>query len=229
MAERYASWASPTSPRGAVDSAEVDAVATEADAAAERQGSPLRQPRSESAPRQRRRRARQRHRPGGAERPSRTRRQRRRRRRWLRRRRGQIQGPKPRWARGRWWWVPSLRSRWRRSRGKAEEQKPEPKPRSRPRRARSRLGHGTTVGPEAAIEAVIAGTTDGENVREAERVGIERLPRDPDEDSPSERGALFPGAVRLRDSRARSSMNTRVAFVTKNERYRVASVRSPHP
>ena len=29
---RYASWASPTSPRGAVDSAEVDAVATEADA-----------------------------------------------------------------------------------------------------------------------------------------------------------------------------------------------------
>ena len=90
-------------------------------------------------------------------------------------------------------------------------------------------GTGTTVGPEAAIEAVIAGTTDGENVREAERVGIERLPRDPDEDSPSERGALFPGAVRLRDSRARSSMNTRVAFVTKNERYRVASVRSPHP
>ena len=36
------------------------------------------------------------------------------------------------------------------------------------------IGTGTAVGAGVAIEAAIAGTTDGENVREAETAGIER-------------------------------------------------------
>ena len=37
------------------------------------------------------------------------------------------------------------------------------------------IGTGTAVGAGVAIEAAIAGTTDGENVREAETAGIERV------------------------------------------------------